>query len=176
MPGGMSAPAGQQGPGLLAALASPALPWCFPLQWEDPHGRQRLWESAERTTRRGDVDGVAILAKVPPPGRHEWFNGLGAAGLSARPGGSTQPWAHCGARTADAPSGAERTAPPVSLLRPHLPCPMARRRSCAAASPLCCRCSSSTAPPSPATAWRQACCQFSELAASVRVCPQGSPC
>ncbi len=68
--------------GLLAALASPALPRCFPPQWEDPHGRQRLWESAERTTRRGDVDGVAILAKVPPPGRHEWFNGLGAAWMS----------------------------------------------------------------------------------------------
>ncbi|KAL4423506.1 hypothetical protein ABPG77_003639 [Micractinium sp. CCAP 211/92] len=34
------------------------------IHWEDPHGRQRLWESAERTTRRGDVDGVAILAKI----------------------------------------------------------------------------------------------------------------
>lgn len=34
------------------------------IHWEDPQGRQRLWESAERTTRRGDVDGVAILAKI----------------------------------------------------------------------------------------------------------------
>jgi len=34
------------------------------MQWEDPHGRQRIWESAERTTRRSEVDGVAIVAKV----------------------------------------------------------------------------------------------------------------
>lgn len=33
-------------------------------QWEDPHGRQRQWESAERTTRRGEVDACAIVAKV----------------------------------------------------------------------------------------------------------------
>jgi hypothetical protein len=37
---------------------------CPTLQWEDPSGRQRLWESAERTTRRGEVDGVAIVARV----------------------------------------------------------------------------------------------------------------
>ncbi|KAI3433956.1 hypothetical protein D9Q98_003758 [Chlorella vulgaris] len=34
------------------------------ITWQDPAGRQRLWESAERTTRRGEVDGVAIIAKV----------------------------------------------------------------------------------------------------------------
>lgn len=34
------------------------------IQWEDPRGRSRVWESAERTTRRGDVDGVAIVAKI----------------------------------------------------------------------------------------------------------------
>ena len=38
--------------------------------WEDPTGQLRFWEAAERTTRRGEVDGVAMLAKVLlPPGR-----------------------------------------------------------------------------------------------------------
>ncbi|EFN58985.1 hypothetical protein CHLNCDRAFT_19042, partial [Chlorella variabilis] len=37
------------------------------ITWEDPSGRQRLWESAERTTRRGDTDGVAIVAKARQP-------------------------------------------------------------------------------------------------------------
>eukprot|EP00887_Chlorella_sp_A99_P005184 scaffold1.g5184.t1 len=34
-------------------------------QWEDPHGQLRFWEMAERTTRRGECDGVAIAAKLP---------------------------------------------------------------------------------------------------------------
>ncbi|KAI7840091.1 hypothetical protein COHA_006220 [Chlorella ohadii] len=34
------------------------------ITWEDPHGRQRLWECAERSTRRGAIDGVAIVAKI----------------------------------------------------------------------------------------------------------------
>jgi 8-oxo-dGTP pyrophosphatase MutT (NUDIX family) len=34
------------------------------LQWRDPHGKTRFWESAERTTRgAAGVDGVAIVAK-----------------------------------------------------------------------------------------------------------------
>lgn len=45
----------------------PALTAHFNLQWEDPHGRQRLWECAERSTRRGAIDGVAIVAKVGVP-------------------------------------------------------------------------------------------------------------
>jgi ADP-ribose diphosphatase len=32
--------------------------------WRDPSGRLRLWESAERTTRRAKVDGVAVLALI----------------------------------------------------------------------------------------------------------------
>ena len=38
-----------------------------PLQWEDPTGTRRLWESAERTTRRGAIDGVAVVALISTP-------------------------------------------------------------------------------------------------------------
>lgn len=42
------------------------------MQWIDPHGRKRFWESAERTTRSSSgVDGVAVIARVTsrdPPG------------------------------------------------------------------------------------------------------------
>ena len=35
------------------------------MQWVDPNGRQRFWESCERTTRSSSgVDGVAIVAKT----------------------------------------------------------------------------------------------------------------
>jgi 8-oxo-dGTP pyrophosphatase MutT (NUDIX family) len=34
------------------------------LHWRDPTGRERLWESAERTTRRGAIDGVEILTII----------------------------------------------------------------------------------------------------------------
>ena len=36
------------------------------MQYEDPHGRLRFWESAERLSRHGDVDGVAIITLVSP--------------------------------------------------------------------------------------------------------------
>lgn len=51
---------------LPASLVLPYLPPALltSMQWEDPHGRARVWESAERSTRRGAVDGVAIVAKV----------------------------------------------------------------------------------------------------------------
>ncbi|KAK9904925.1 hypothetical protein WJX75_005725 [Coccomyxa subellipsoidea] len=34
------------------------------IEYEDPHGRLRFWESAERLSRHGDVDGVAIITLV----------------------------------------------------------------------------------------------------------------
>jgi 8-oxo-dGTP pyrophosphatase MutT (NUDIX family) len=34
------------------------------LEWQDPTGRRRFWESVERTTRAGEVDAVAIVARV----------------------------------------------------------------------------------------------------------------
>ena len=40
--------------------------------------RERLWESAERVSRRGSVDGVAIIAKVNvTKGRHLFVFGAG---------------------------------------------------------------------------------------------------
>eukprot|EP00729_Bicosta_minor_P020121 gene20121-29487_t len=39
------------------------------LEYQDADGKTRLWESAVRTTRRGDVDGVGILAMVHKAGR-----------------------------------------------------------------------------------------------------------
>ena len=33
-------------------------------QWKDPNGKERQWEVASRTTRMGEVDGVAIVAVV----------------------------------------------------------------------------------------------------------------
>ena len=52
---------------LLRIAASNAVPTRAPLQWEDPTGTRRLWESAERTTRRGDIDGVAVVALIRAP-------------------------------------------------------------------------------------------------------------
>lgn len=40
-------------------------------QYEDPNGRLRYWESAERLSRHGDVDGVAIITLV----RCRWLFG-----------------------------------------------------------------------------------------------------
>lgn len=58
-------PVGRRRRPCAAAAAAQLTALChLTLQWEDPHGRRRIWESAERTTRRGDVDGVAIVAKV----------------------------------------------------------------------------------------------------------------
>jgi hypothetical protein len=34
------------------------------LSWVDPRGKQRLWECAERTTRKGSIDAVGIAARV----------------------------------------------------------------------------------------------------------------
>ncbi|CAL8464276.1 g3811 [Coccomyxa elongata] len=34
------------------------------IEYEDPNGRLRFWESAERLSRHGDVDGVAIITLV----------------------------------------------------------------------------------------------------------------
>ncbi|KAI1324938.1 NUDIX domain-containing protein [Xylariaceae sp. FL0255] len=42
------------------------------LTYNDPHNKERLWESAERTTRKGSgVDGVGILAILEKPGGTE---------------------------------------------------------------------------------------------------------
>ena len=44
------------------------------VQYEDPHGRLRFWESAERLSRHGDVDGVAIITLVSPSiGSRNWL-------------------------------------------------------------------------------------------------------
>ncbi|KAJ3393813.1 hypothetical protein HDU92_007450 [Lobulomyces angularis] len=32
------------------------------ITWQDPNGKERLWECAERTTRKGDCDAVAIFS------------------------------------------------------------------------------------------------------------------
>ncbi|CAO1623276.1 unnamed protein product [Jaminaea pallidilutea] len=37
------------------------------IEWQDPTGRQRKWETAERTTRKGDVDAIAILTLITRP-------------------------------------------------------------------------------------------------------------
>src|SRR3989338_4735881 len=34
------------------------------IHWEDPTGKRRIWESAERTTRRGAIDAVEIFPIV----------------------------------------------------------------------------------------------------------------
>eukprot|EP01112_Ceratiomyxa_fruticulosa_P021696 TRINITY_DN7727_c0_g1_i1.p1 TRINITY_DN7727_c0_g1~~TRINITY_DN7727_c0_g1_i1.p1 ORF type:complete len:224 (-),score=68.86 TRINITY_DN7727_c0_g1_i1:90-686(-) len=34
------------------------------ITYTDPNGKKRLWESVERTTRKGDVDGVDIISIV----------------------------------------------------------------------------------------------------------------
>lgn len=41
------------------------------IQWEDPHGKQRNWEMASRSTRKGLADAVAILAHVTGDGHPE---------------------------------------------------------------------------------------------------------
>lgn len=35
--------------------------------WQDPTGKERKWESADRRTRKGDVDAVAICAVIERP-------------------------------------------------------------------------------------------------------------
>lgn len=37
------------------------------IEWVDPTGKQRKWESADRKTRKGEVDAVAILTLVRRP-------------------------------------------------------------------------------------------------------------
>jgi hypothetical protein len=37
--------------------------------WRDPGGRQRVWESTERTSRAAEVDGVAVAARVVSAGQ-----------------------------------------------------------------------------------------------------------
>ncbi|SPC67049.1 related to YSA1 - sugar-nucleotide hydrolase [Ustilago sp. UG-2017b] len=37
------------------------------IEWVDPTGRQRKWESADRKTRKGDVDAVAIMTIIHRP-------------------------------------------------------------------------------------------------------------
>src|SRR3989338_9401034 len=39
------------------------------IHWEDPSGRQRVWESAERTTRRGEIDAVEIFPVIRSEGK-----------------------------------------------------------------------------------------------------------
>ncbi|PKI85350.1 ADP-ribose diphosphatase [Malassezia vespertilionis] len=38
------------------------------IRWVDPSGKHRVWECADRKTRKGQVDAVAILAIVKRPG------------------------------------------------------------------------------------------------------------
>lgn len=35
--------------------------------WKDPEGRERKWESADRRTRKGDVDAIAVCAIIERP-------------------------------------------------------------------------------------------------------------
>ena len=37
------------------------------IEWVDPTGKQRKWESADRKTRKGDVDAVAIMTIIHRP-------------------------------------------------------------------------------------------------------------
>jgi len=37
------------------------------IAWLDPSGKERKWESADRKTRKGEVDAVAILAIIDRP-------------------------------------------------------------------------------------------------------------
>lgn len=46
----------------------PAEP-CVVLQWQDPTGRERQWEMASRKTRKGELDGVAVIAVVTGKGQ-----------------------------------------------------------------------------------------------------------
>lgn len=112
-------------------------------QWEDPHGRKRLWECAERSTRRGAIDGVAIVAKVctrvavrSPTGCRDPISlacALGALYLGCR---AQQAAIHC--RLATRLFSRSQLAYCFTCLRPPL-CP-ACCRSCARASRRCCRC------------------------------------
>lgn len=115
-----------------------------PRQWEDPQGRQRLWESAERTTRRGDVDGVAILAKVwpaavmqglAPPG-----GGSGRRVAGGAPGLAVAAFWAVGASVLRLVTRAFPAQLPLSSLPPSLPSPFppctvdpAPRQACTAA-------------------------------------------
>lgn len=37
------------------------------IYWKDPSGKERKWESADRRTRKGDVDAVAICTVIHRP-------------------------------------------------------------------------------------------------------------
>ncbi|WFD35720.1 ADP-ribose diphosphatase [Malassezia cuniculi] len=39
------------------------------IEWIDPSGRHRVWESADRKTRKGEVDAVAVLALIRRPSK-----------------------------------------------------------------------------------------------------------
>ncbi|KAJ3320972.1 hypothetical protein HDU76_000185 [Blyttiomyces sp. JEL0837] len=41
----------------------------YELKYTDPNGVERRWESAERTTRKGEVDAVAIFPLIKTPGQ-----------------------------------------------------------------------------------------------------------
>lgn len=38
------------------------------IHWRDPTGRDRIWESAERTTRKGEIDAVEVFAIIRQSG------------------------------------------------------------------------------------------------------------
>lgn len=42
---------------------------CAVLQWQDPTGKERQWEMASRTTRKGELDGIAVIAVVTGKGQ-----------------------------------------------------------------------------------------------------------
>mmetsp|Transcript_17598 Transcript_17598/g.52870 ORF Transcript_17598/g.52870 Transcript_17598/m.52870 type:complete len:384 (-) Transcript_17598:3891-5042(-) len=39
------------------------------IQWQDPTGKERQWEMASRTTRKGELDGIAVIAVVTGKGQ-----------------------------------------------------------------------------------------------------------
>lgn len=41
------------------------------LRWVDPKGTERQWECASRSTRRGDVDGVAVFGRLRRKGHED---------------------------------------------------------------------------------------------------------
>eukprot|EP00824_Muranothrix_gubernata_P017037 TRINITY_DN3503_c0_g1_i1.p2 TRINITY_DN3503_c0_g1~~TRINITY_DN3503_c0_g1_i1.p2 ORF type:complete len:200 (+),score=42.66 TRINITY_DN3503_c0_g1_i1:313-912(+) len=41
------------------------------LHWTDSTGKKRTWDCADRATRSGDIDGVAILALLQHPGQED---------------------------------------------------------------------------------------------------------
>ncbi|KAJ3117790.1 hypothetical protein HDU96_005571 [Phlyctochytrium bullatum] len=43
----------------------------YEIEWKDPNGKIQRWESAERTTRKGDVDAVAIFPVIKGGGSSE---------------------------------------------------------------------------------------------------------